>query len=320
MARLYYKFGVMGSSKTAAALMCRFNYIQRGMNVLLLKPSIDSRFSKKEVVSRIGISAPCITFTDSENLYDIFEKECENKRIDVVIVDECQFCSKKQIDQLREIAEEIPVLCYGLKTNFKGELFEGSKRLLEVSDSIQEIKSICNCGKKAIMNGRFVNGLLVTQGDEIEIGGDDKYKGLCWSCFKKEQNRTNVHEKILKYLNLFEDKETAGEWSSDTSADNIVMQKPHVIYDEDVQNFINDFKEFRIKSPQNILDIPDNIESLRKVTMKGKDFDFMLCLISYTLNLEKTKPGLLKTLIEDGTITKWLKQIKRCEDIKAKKE
>ncbi len=316
MAKLYFKFGAMGSSKSASALMCRFNYLQKGINVLLMKPRIDNRFKSDEVVSRIGISAPCIAFADTENLQDLFEEEREKNGVQVVIVDECQFCTKKQIDQLREIAEEAPVLCYGLKTNFKGELFEGSKRLLEVADSIQEIKSVCECGKKAIMNGRFVKGHLVTDGSEIEIGGDDKYRGLCWNCFKKEQEKTKVYEKIIKYLKVFKDMDSAGEWSGDTASDNIVLQTPHVIYDEDVQNFVEDFKEFQVKTPEKLLLLDDNIESLRKVTMKDKSFDYMMCLISFALKIEKAKPGLLKALIEDGTLTKWLKQIKKCVDEK----
>ncbi len=314
MAKLYYKFGVMGSSKTASALMCRFNYLQKGISVLLLKPKIDNRDSSDEVVARIGISAPCTTFSESENLQVLFDEQNAQNKFKVVIVDECQFCTKKQIDQLREIAENVPVLCYGLKTNFKGELFEGSKRLLEIADSIQEIKSVCQCGKKAIMNGRFVKGLMVTDGQEIEIGGDEKYRGLCWSCFKKEQEKTRVYEKIIKHLNVLKELDSAGNWSGDTSADNIIMQTPHVIYEDDVKTFIEDFKEFQIKSPDKILLIDDNIDTLRKITMKDKDFDYMMCLISFVLKLEKDKPGILKTLIEDGTMIKWLKQIKKCVD------
>lgn len=314
MSKLYYKFGAMGSSKTASALMCRFNYLQKGIKVLLIKPKIDNRFKTDEVVSRIGISAPCIAFETNENLLNLFEEEREKNNVQVVIVDECQFCTKKQIDQLREVAQEVPVLCYGLKTNFKGELFEGSKRLLEISDSIQEIKSVCECGKKAIMNGRFVKGHLVTDGNEVEIGGDEKYRGLCWSCFKKEQEKTKIYEKIIKYLKIFKDMDSAGQWSGDTAIDNVVLHTPHVIYDEDVQNFIDDFKDFQIKAPEKTLLIDDSIETLKKVVMKDKSFDYMMCLISFALKLEKAKPGLLKTLIEDGTLPKWLRQIKKCVD------
>ncbi len=312
MAKLYYKFGAMGSSKTASALMCRFNYLQKGISVLLLKPKLDTRSKENEVTSRIGLTAPCVSFAENESIADLFAAANEKEKVEVVIVDECQFCTKKQIDQLREIAESVPVLCYGLKTNFKGELFEGSKRLLEVSDSIQEVKSVCECGKKAIMNGRFVKGLIVTEGEEVVIGGDEKYRSLCWSCFKKEQNKALIYQKIIKYLKIFDNMDSAGDWSGDTAIDNIVMHTPHVIYDEEVQNFINDFKTFQIKDPQKVLLIDDNIATLRKIPMKDKNFDYMMNLISYALKLEKIKPGLLKTLIEEGTVTKWLRQIKKC--------
>ena len=165
MAKLYFKYGAMCSSKTASALMCRFNYVQKGMNVLLLKPKIDVRFKEKEVVSRIGLSAPCYAFASDENLEKLFEKENENQKVDVVIIDECQFCTKRQVEQLRNLTAKVPVLCYGLMTNFKTELFEGSKRLVELCDSLGEIKSICECGKKADEPGRRQCGADGSQDD-----------------------------------------------------------------------------------------------------------------------------------------------------------
>ena len=311
MAKLYFKYGTMGSSKTANALMCRLNYIQKGMNVLVMKPKIDNRHSTSEIVSRIGLSAPCYTFASNENLLNFYEKENSLSKIDVVIVDECQFCSKKQVEQLREIAENLPVLCYGLLTNYKGELFEGSKRLVELSDSISEIKTVCECGRKATMNGRFLGGVLVVEGKEIEIGADEKYKGLCYSCFKKEQQKANVYNKILKYINIFKEKDSVGEWSSDTSMDNIVLHKPHVVYDEDVQAFINDFKEFQIKNPNEAIIVNNSLKDLKKITMKDKSFDYIMTLIAYVLKFEKGTPGLLKALIEEGVLLKWLKQVKK---------
>lgn len=195
MGKLYFKYGAMGSSKTASALMCRFNYMQKGMNVLLMKPKIDTRFSQNEVVSRIGLSAPCYAFEKDENLQEFFENENKKSKIDVVIVDECQFCTQEQIEQLREVAEQVPVLCYGLSTNFKGKLFEGSKRLFEIADSLQEIKSVCECGRKATMNAKFVNGYICTDGSEVDIGADEKYKGMCYTCFKKEQLKAKMLKK-----------------------------------------------------------------------------------------------------------------------------
>lgn len=311
MAKLYFKFGAMGSSKTASALMCHFNYLQKGKNVLLIKPKTDNRVKVNEVTSRIGLSAPCIAFDTSENLTKLFGSENEKQKVDVIICDEAQFCTKKQVEQLRDLAELVPVLCYGLKTNFKTELFEGAKRLLELSDSIAEIKCVCDCGKKAIFNARFAKGLLVTHGDEVLIGGDEKYKGLCWTCYQKEQQKAKIHDKIIKYQKIFHEMDDAGIWSSDTLADNIVLQKPYVIYDEDVQNFINDFKEFQIKDPEKVLVFDGKLDTLRKLPMKDTSFDYVMTLISYVLRMEKTKPGILKTLIEDGTLPKWLKQIKK---------
>ena len=157
MHKLYFKYGAMGSSKSAQALMTKFNYEQKGYNVLLLKPSIDNRDDtgvKRIVASRIGIKSECVIFNDNTNLYDFYKNESNKKKIDVVIIDEAQFCKEDQIDQCKMISIDIPVLCYGLKTNFKGYLFEGSKRLLEIADSINEIKSICKCGFKATMNAK----------------------------------------------------------------------------------------------------------------------------------------------------------------------
>lgn len=188
MPKLYFKYGAMGSSKTAQALMCRFNYMQKGYRVALLKPSIDNRFEKDvpEVISRIGLSAPCEVFDHQLNFNDWFEQHKDD--YNVVIVDECQFCTKEQINQLKSISNFIPVLCYGLLTNFKTELFEGSKRLVEIADSLMEIKSVCKCGAKATVNARLVNGQVVTVGKEIEIGAEEKYEGMCYSCFKDKLN------------------------------------------------------------------------------------------------------------------------------------
>lgn len=314
MGKLYFKYGTMGSSKTASALMCRYNYVQKNMNVLLLKPKIDTRYNQNEVTSRIGLSAPCYAFAEDENLETFFNNENEIQKIHVVIVDEAQFCTKKQIEQLRNVTDFAPVLCYGLLTNFKGELFEGSKRLIELSDSFTEIKNVCECGKKATMNIRLSHDVMITEGNEVDIGADEKYKGVCYNCFKKEKRKSKIYNKIIKYLKIFKNKDDAGHWSCDTSIDNYVMQKPYVIYDEDVTNFINDFKEFEIKNPQKILLINDNIDDLKKITMKEKTFDYIMALISYVLKLEKTKPGLLKALIEEDVMTKWLKQIKKTVD------
>lgn len=185
MKRLYFKYGVMGSSKSASALMTAFNYRQKGYRVLLAKPSIDTRDGRSVISSRIGLSCPCEQFEKTENLVDFVQKY---GGADVVIVDEAQFCTKEQIDQLKELTfADVVVICYGLKTNFKSELFEGSKRLLELAESVQEIKAVCRCGSKATMNAKIVDGYVATQGKEIDLGGDEKYEAMCYACYKKYQ-------------------------------------------------------------------------------------------------------------------------------------
>lgn len=188
MAKLYFKYGTMGSSKTAQALMTKFNYEQKGFKVLLIKPVLDTRDlenGKTIVKSRIGLTSDCITFSKDDNLIDLVEKNRKRQANFVVIVDECQFCTSLQIEQLQVVSRKYPVLCYGLLTNFKTELFEGSKRLVEIADSIAEIKSVCKCGKKANVNARLIDGKLSLSGDEIMIGGDETYESLCFSCYEK---------------------------------------------------------------------------------------------------------------------------------------
>ena len=192
MSKLYFKYGAMGSSKTAQALMTRFNYIQKGYDVLLIKPVIDTRdVVDGEIVvkSRIGIYANCKVFNNETNLYEFVKDNgfLEDKK--VVIVDEVQFCTAKQIEQLHDISTKVPVLCYGLLTNFKTYLFEGSKRLIELAESISEIKSVCSCGRKATINGRFIDGKLVCEGEEIAIGADESYVGLCYNCYQELKNK-----------------------------------------------------------------------------------------------------------------------------------
>ena len=187
MAKLYFKYGAMGSSKTAQALMCQFNYKQKGFNVFLFKPIIDNRYSKdgqSMVWSRIGLSSPCYEFDKESNFFNICEKLKIGGEKDVIIVDECQFLTKEQVNQLKDISLNIPVLCYGLLTNYKTELFEGSKRLVELADSLMEIKCICKCGRKATINVRLVNGKVATEGEEIMIDADESYESMCYKCYK----------------------------------------------------------------------------------------------------------------------------------------
>ena len=190
MSKLYFGYGVMGCSKTANALMCKFNFEQQGFKVLLLKSLIDTRDGKDNniiVHSRIGLESPCIGFSSDDNLIDIFKTECQKEKYDIIIVDECQFATAKQIEQLKQISLTNIVMCYGLLTNFQTYLFEGSKRLVELADSLQELKSVCKCGKKASVNARFVNGKLCTNGDSIAIENENNvtYEPMCYGCYIK---------------------------------------------------------------------------------------------------------------------------------------
>ncbi len=185
MSKLYFKYGAMGSSKTAQALMCRFNYITKGFEVFLFKPKTDTRCvvdGKPMVSSRIGLKQECIEFDKNESFIDLYKHYVKTIN-SVFIVDECQFLSTKQVNELKIISQKIPVLCYGLLTNFKTELFEGSKRLVEIADSLSEIKSVCKCGRKATVNARLVDGKIVTTGAEVQIGADESYEGMCYNCY-----------------------------------------------------------------------------------------------------------------------------------------
>ena len=195
MSKLYFKFGAMASSKTANALMTRFNYEEKGNRVWLIKPDLDNRDDYTDengirvtvVKSRIGLSAVADVVRGDEDLLARFRTVQDTAPVDVIICDECQFLTASQVDQLKYIAEcmDTPVLCFGLRSDFRTQLFEGSRRLFEIADSITEIKSVCRCGKKAIVNARLQNGKVVVEGDQIEIGGNDKYEGMCWGCWQQ---------------------------------------------------------------------------------------------------------------------------------------
>ena len=193
MPRLYFKYGTMGSSKSAQALMAKFNYEQKGMKVLLLKPSLDNRDDGEQpyVRSRIGLKSPCHVFTPKTDISRFFgERVAADGKYDCVIVDEAQFCTKKQVDDFKAITKDVPVLCYGLLTDFKCELFEGSKRLVELAESLAEIKSVCRCGRKSTINARFINGRAVTEGPVVFIGGDETYENLCYWCWREELEKS----------------------------------------------------------------------------------------------------------------------------------
>lgn len=184
MAKLYFKYGAMGSSKTAQALITKFNYEERNMTVWLIKPSADTRDGADIIRSRIGLEARADVISPETNIIDAFEK---HGHTDVIITDEANFFTPEQIDELREIVDEydIPVLCFGLRTDFQTHTFPGSKRLLELADSITEIKTICSCGSKAVVNARIANGRVVTEGEQVVLGGNESYVAMCHKCWKK---------------------------------------------------------------------------------------------------------------------------------------
>lgn len=185
MAKLYFRYGAMGSSKTACALMARYNFMEKGHNVLLLKPDIDTRDGDRIVKSRIGLEAECILWSDFLKQY--MESPALNE-INAIIVDEVQFLKKADIDLLADIVDnyKIPVLAYGLRTDFTGHLFPGSKRLMELADIIEEIKTVCWCGKKATMTARLDGkGEVIKSGDQVVMGSNASYISLCRRHYKE---------------------------------------------------------------------------------------------------------------------------------------
>lgn len=193
MAKLYFKYGAMGSSKTAQALITKFNYEERDMRVWLIKPETDNRDGVNMVRSRIGLEAEAQAVSLETSIITEFEK---HRDANVIIVDECQFLTSNQVDELREIVDNdnIPVLCFGLRTDFKTRCFSGSMRLFEIADSITEIKTICKCGSKAIVNARTdANGRVLTEGEQILIGGNDSYVAMCHRCWKNAINEQKIN-------------------------------------------------------------------------------------------------------------------------------
>lgn len=187
MAKLYFRYGTMGSSKSAQALITKFNYEERGMRVWLLKPAADTRDGRDIVKSRIGLSAPAEAIRADVDLFSVFQ-EREREFYDVIIADEAQFFTPAQIDALRHIVDtyNVPVFCYGLRTDFRTKLFAGSMRLFEIADSITELKTVCACGNKAMVNARLAeDGTVLTQGEQILLGGNESYLPMCYKCWEK---------------------------------------------------------------------------------------------------------------------------------------
>ncbi len=186
MAKLYFKYGAMGSSKSAQALITQFNYEELGMTVWLIKPSTDTRDGADIIRSRIGLARHAEIITPEQNIIDAYHAA---GRHDVIIADEAQFFTPEQIDQLRELVddEDLPVLCFGLRTDFLTHFFPGAQRLMELADSLTEIKTVCACGRKATVNARIDgNGRIVTEGAQVLLGGNDSYVAMCHKCWKKK--------------------------------------------------------------------------------------------------------------------------------------
>ena len=198
MAKLYFKYGAMGSSKTAQALITKYNYEENDMAVWLIKPSADTRDGADVLRSRIGLQARVEVMTPQMNIFERFTATQAGK-CHVVIVDECQFMTPQQVEQLRDIVNihSVPVLCFGLRTDFQTKLFPGSMRLMELADVIEEIKTMCDCGAKAIINARIdAAGHIVTQGAQVVLGGNDSYIAMCHRCYVngiRENRKIKLH-------------------------------------------------------------------------------------------------------------------------------
>ncbi len=183
MAKLYFKYGAMGSSKSAQALITQFNYEELGMTVWLIKPSTDTRDGADIIRSRIGLQRSAQIITPEQDILEEYRKIGARS---VVIADEAQFFTPEQIDQLRELvdSEDVPVLCFGLRTDFLTHFFPGARRLMELADSITEIKTVCACGRKATVNARIdANGRIITHGAQVFLGGNDSYVAMCHKCW-----------------------------------------------------------------------------------------------------------------------------------------
>jgi thymidine kinase len=188
MAKLYFYYSSMNAGKSTALLQSSYNYRERGMNTVVLAPELDNRYGSGKVTSRIGLEAPALQFNTSDDLFEMVNAELAKDALHCVLVDEAQFLTKEHVFQLGRVTDElrIPVLAYGLRTDFQGEPFEGSKYLLAWADNLIELKAICHCGSKATMVVRFdASGNAVTEGSQVEIGGNDRYVSLCRRHFKE---------------------------------------------------------------------------------------------------------------------------------------
>ena len=189
MAKLYFSYSTMNAGKSTVLLQASHNYGERGMKTMLFTAELDNRSKVGNISSRIGLSEKALTFNNKDNLFYSVEKRLKKDKISCVFVDEAQFLTDKQVWELSDVVEilKVPVMCFGLRTDFQGKLFEGSSTLLAISDELKEIKTICHCGKKANMVVRVdSNGKVLKEGAQIEIGGNEKYISLCRKHWKNE--------------------------------------------------------------------------------------------------------------------------------------
>ena len=189
MARVHFIYSTMNAGKSTALLQTNFGYLEKGMNTLLYTSEKDNRYGDSEIVSRIGLKSKAETFKDSDNLFDCVSIAHKKNAIDCVLIDESHFLTKEQVKQLGHVADrlDIPVLCYGIRTDFRGELFPGSQYLLAWADNLKELKTVCHCGRKATMVVRFgPDGKVVVDGDQVMIGGNELYQALCRRHFSEK--------------------------------------------------------------------------------------------------------------------------------------
>lgn len=201
--KLYFRYGTMGSAKTALLLTQAYNFEERGMEYLCMKPIIDTREKENVIKSRIGIKRECLWIYPDTDIYELVKTSYEETLVvkDWILIDEAQFLAREQVDQLARIVDDYGcnVVCYGLRTDFQSNMFEGSRRLFEIADTIDEIKSTCSCGRKTIINARIdADGSVITDGNQVMIGGDDKYIAMCRRCWRDRRLESSEKNSLFK--------------------------------------------------------------------------------------------------------------------------
>ena len=202
MSKLFYLYGSMASAKSLRLLTTAYNFEEKGIQIMVLKPALDTRDGEGIIRSRAGLERKCIMIDKDVNLYKAIKAyrnvlDAQLESLKWIIIDECQFLTEEQVDQLSDVVDflDVNVMCFGLRTDFQSHLFPGSKRLFELADDIEEIKSSCECGeRKTSINARFdEDGEIITEGSQVEIGGNDKYRAICRKCWKNK-----IRDKLLK--------------------------------------------------------------------------------------------------------------------------